>query len=350
MEVINGLRQISKFEDILVHDSKAPRRSSVALIIRFPRLPSTTTGSLDDILDAAEALENSGQTSGQSFPQILFIKRAASKRDRWSNHIALPGGRRDVQDKSDVDTAIRETWEEVGIDLKSNAVYIGPLDQRLVKVSWATKTIMTLCSHVFVLTDPEVKLTIQPTEVADAFWHPVSELFKPSYWGREYVHLGKRLGLENSWIFPRCTHWVINKLVGDMYFGAIDLWRSDVEAGTPPEKLWGLTLGIIVDLLEVCQPGSVVSLVEPPQMVHWDTRLVTRLLSVRQTAKSKKLINEMKNRGSYTAGSLDIGHKLIHGHFRYLFPSIIVSLVMRLAGLLLLIRYLRSRRVKFTRR
>lgn len=307
------------------------------MIIRFPKLGRVDTRRLSELLEAAETLE------GRGLPEILFIKRAVSKRDRWSNHIALPGGRRDPHDASDVDTAIREAREEVGLDLKQDAIYVGPLDQRLVKVSWATKAIMTLCSHVFVLTEANAKLTLQTSEVADAFWHPVKQLFDSHYWDQEYVHLEKRLGLENSYI-PRFLHPLINKCVGNMYFRAINLWRFDATAGTPPERLWGLTLGIVVDFLEVCQPGSVVALVQPPHMAHVDINFVTKLLSFRQTQKSKKLLHELRNRGSYTAGSLDLVQRLINGHFSYLFPSILVTMALRMLGVLLLIRYLRSKR------
>lgn len=346
MSIIQGLRQIESFEDIVVHDPKAPRRSSVALIIRFPKLNCSSAQNVSDVLEAAEAIDNNGQSPDLSLAQILFIKRAKNKRDRWSNHIALPGGRRDPQDASDVDTAIRETAEEVGIDLKSDAVYVGPLDQRYVKVSWASRTMMTLCIYVFVVTDPNVKVTLQPTEIADAFWHPISELFMPSYWSQEHVHIGGRLGLQNSLIFPRFTHAMINKVVGDMYFGAIDLWRCDVKAGTPPEKLWGLTLGVIVDFLEVCRPGSVISLVRPPHMAYWDNRLVSKILSIRQTIKSNRLRNQFSSRQSHTSGSLDIVFKLIYGHLRCLFPSILVTIAIRIFGLLLIFRYLRSHRLR----
>jgi hypothetical protein len=67
-------------------------------------------------------------------PEMLFIKRAANERDPWSGHIAFPGGRRDASDESDVAVAVRETWEEVGLDLSEEAaggaaVWCGGLPQ-----------------------------------------------------------------------------------------------------------------------------------------------------------------------------------------------------------------------------
>ena len=52
--------------------------------------------------------------------QVLFIRRAVNPNDFWSGNVALPGGRQDAADNGDDEaTAIRETREEVGLDLTS---------------------------------------------------------------------------------------------------------------------------------------------------------------------------------------------------------------------------------------
>lgn len=48
---------------------------------------------------------------------ILFIRRAERTGDPWSGHIAFPGGGREDVDADLLDTALRETWEEVGLRL-----------------------------------------------------------------------------------------------------------------------------------------------------------------------------------------------------------------------------------------
>ncbi|MHC5019166.1 MAG: NUDIX domain-containing protein, partial [Planctomycetota bacterium] len=48
---------------------------------------------------------------------ICFIKRAEHPDDPWSGQMALPGGRRDPEDAGQRAAAIRETREEVGLDL-----------------------------------------------------------------------------------------------------------------------------------------------------------------------------------------------------------------------------------------
>ena len=62
--------------------------------------------------------------------EILFIKRSVNPRDRWSGHVAFPGGRQEG-DESLRHTSARETMEEVGLDVESrDYVYLGSLDDR----------------------------------------------------------------------------------------------------------------------------------------------------------------------------------------------------------------------------
>jgi 8-oxo-dGTP pyrophosphatase MutT (NUDIX family) len=58
---------------------------------------------------------------------VLLIRRAERVGDPWSGHMALPGGRRDPQDHDLIATAVRETFEEVGLRL-DRADLLGGLD------------------------------------------------------------------------------------------------------------------------------------------------------------------------------------------------------------------------------
>ncbi|KAG5458036.1 MAG: hypothetical protein BJ554DRAFT_1822 [Olpidium bornovanus] len=49
-------------------------------------------------------------------PEILFIKRATRAGDRWSGHVAFPGGKQEPSETAR-QTAERETREELGLDL-----------------------------------------------------------------------------------------------------------------------------------------------------------------------------------------------------------------------------------------
>jgi len=49
---------------------------------------------------------------------VLFVKRSAAINDPWAGHIAFPGGHFKQEDKTILNTVVREVLEETGIDLK----------------------------------------------------------------------------------------------------------------------------------------------------------------------------------------------------------------------------------------
>jgi 8-oxo-dGTP pyrophosphatase MutT (NUDIX family) len=63
--------------------------------------------------------------------ELLFIRRAEHERDPWSGHVGFPGGRSERDDASPLATAIRETFEETGLDLAGDAELLGALDELL---------------------------------------------------------------------------------------------------------------------------------------------------------------------------------------------------------------------------
>lgn len=65
--------------------------------------------------------------AGDAGAEFLFIHRAEDPRDPWSGHMAFPGGRVDSRDADPLAAALRETREEVGLDLPSVAELIGRL-------------------------------------------------------------------------------------------------------------------------------------------------------------------------------------------------------------------------------
>jgi 8-oxo-dGTP pyrophosphatase MutT (NUDIX family) len=61
--------------------------------------------------------------------ELLFIERAEHPLDPWSGHMAFPGGRWDPQDVDCLATAIRETAEELNVDLNRSGRFLGALDE-----------------------------------------------------------------------------------------------------------------------------------------------------------------------------------------------------------------------------
>jgi len=64
---------------------------------------------------------------GEEDAELLFIHRAEDPRDPWSGHMAFPGGRLDPSDEGLLAAALRETREEVGLDLSFDGERIGRL-------------------------------------------------------------------------------------------------------------------------------------------------------------------------------------------------------------------------------
>ncbi|MGP8124560.1 MAG: NUDIX hydrolase [Nitrososphaerales archaeon] len=58
-------------------------------------------------------------------PSVLLIKRADRAGDPWSGQIAFPGGKAQEGDKTLKETAVRETREEVGVNLGEDADFLG---------------------------------------------------------------------------------------------------------------------------------------------------------------------------------------------------------------------------------
>lgn len=122
-------------------------------------------------------------------PELLFIKRADVAHDPWSGHIAFPGGRREPVDASLEDTAIRETREELALDLTAGQV-LGRLDD----LAPRSAALPPIIIRPFVaLVAPDVEF--QPSrEVASTFWVPLSQIRDPrAQVEHEIVQFGQRV-------------------------------------------------------------------------------------------------------------------------------------------------------------
>lgn len=137
--------------------------------------------------------------------EMLFIKRASRATDKWSGHIAFPGGRSEPEDEDARYTAMRETWEgelafalgcsrkepatdlslslcaEVGLDLAEKEwLAVGQLDDREITTSLGKRLLMILSPFVFLHTSPHTPLPeLQESEVASAHWVPLDLLHPP---------------------------------------------------------------------------------------------------------------------------------------------------------------------------
>lgn len=108
---------------------------------------------------------------GERGLDVAFIERLHRPGDRWSGHMALPGGKREPGDTDLAVTAARETHEEVGLTLPDP---IGRLEDQRGRISRGV-----VAAYVYGL-DRRPPLVPQPTEVAAADWIALSWLFDPA--------------------------------------------------------------------------------------------------------------------------------------------------------------------------
>lgn len=152
----------------------------------------------------------------------LLIRRAEHPLDFWSGHVAFPGGRA-KQGETSIETAIRETAEEVGLDLRRHAELLGGLDE-IQAVGRGRAIELSIRPWVFALREPPPPFTLSE-EVASAHWIPIRDLLDPARRAPlTYVHEGTEL------VFPSIP-------VGGL-------------------TVWGLTYLMIVDFQTALEAGG----------------------------------------------------------------------------------------------
>lgn len=303
------------------------RRASVALVIRikpsYAHWPSKSTERIDDLNDF---FKQEWVQHGEA--EILFIKRASRKGDRWTSHIALPGGKRDPTDADDKAAAVRECQEEVGLDVAAHGIEVGNLPQRLVTTHWGKKPLLVLCPYLFLLTTHDVPpLKLQPTEVAATHWVPIRSLQAKECRTVAFEDVSSRLANQETGV----RKWMLSLILGKMMFAAISLlpteslhsaetpaleslqdnrhslptwtsriqdlatrfYRSDLFGQYPPLPpeapllLWGLTLGVMSDFLDLMPPHNALELWMYPNFTPLDVRFVVWLMTYRFKARKR---------------------------------------------------------------
>ena len=105
--------------------------------------------------------------------EVLLGERKKREGDPWSGQVGLPGGKHHPEDGSILSTAVRETKEEVGIDLTMQPEILGHMAPR----APGNKPEMLVVPYVALLTS-----AVEPVpgpEMASVFWIPL-ELLSPT--------------------------------------------------------------------------------------------------------------------------------------------------------------------------
>ncbi len=199
-------RALSAHEPALL--GRAGRRASVALVLR---------------------------DAGPKGSEILFIERAEKEGDPWSGHMAFPGGRVEGVAETPEQAALRETHEEVGLELGPPA-RLGRLDDLEGRHAGRSQG-MVISAFVYQLSAP-AELVLQESEVREAFWVPVRHLVEPER------HIHKSFRGTGSFAFPgivvgepdRHVVWGLTYRFLEGFFHALgrpftDRWRDVRGAG-----------------------------------------------------------------------------------------------------------------------
>lgn len=179
--------------------------------------------SLGALRQAAVALVLRGGAEGA---ELLVIKRSEAERDHWSGHMALPGGREEPEDESLEATAVRETFEEVGLNLRAGGEVLARLGTVTPQSPYAPRVSVTPFVavapreyHVGAAAPKGLELS---GEVAAAFWVPVDELKRG---GRSAVFRMAFAGVEREWPAYPSEHgmiWGITERILTEFLSLVD--------------------------------------------------------------------------------------------------------------------------------
>lgn len=117
--------------------------------------------------------------------ELLLIRRAARAGDPWSGQIGLPGGRWSDGDASLEETALRETIEEVGLDVRVHGRVLGALDELRPR----TPVLPPIIVRPYVVALHAAPDLVTNHEVAECRWVRLGALFAPETRVSTTVHV-----------------------------------------------------------------------------------------------------------------------------------------------------------------
>jgi 8-oxo-dGTP pyrophosphatase MutT (NUDIX family) len=155
--------------------------------------------------------------------RLLLIRRAVRAGDPWSGHIALPGGYA-RGDEPDLDAALRETLEEIGVDLTREARLLGALDALTPHRTAA----VTVRPFIFAWNG---KVAFERNlEVEELLWANLSELASGASDIEYEVELGGQRARFPAWSVDGHVVWGLTYRVVKNLMEQVDTARTSVYA------------------------------------------------------------------------------------------------------------------------
>lgn len=161
-----------------------PVRESAAMVVRYDvaRAGSALRGFAprreEEVLLAHKAAVAAVLRDREPGAELLFIRRAEHPRDPWSGQMGLPGGRVDPDDASPLAAAIRETREELALDLEAGGRLLGQLSEVRTHLRHG-RLPHSVAPFVFAIHgDPAFTAS---AEVQEALWVPLAYLAEPAH-------------------------------------------------------------------------------------------------------------------------------------------------------------------------
>lgn len=220
---------------------------------------------------------------------------------------------------------------------------------------------MVLCPFVYLLIRHDVTpLILQPEEVHSAHWVPIRALLSPTFKAFERCDVSDRFVLRRS----RVAKLLIRASAGQMLFSAVHLspseslysdsatmaasraesitgWLAAQETRPghpPPLLLWGLTLGIVADLLEHLDREGTARLWSWPTFSHWDIRAIVWLATYKFRSRRVQELSGLDNTTLTTSILLQskvskaslAGAHLLDGYFQRMRKAVVVAFSVRL--------------------
>lgn len=134
---------------------------------------------------------------GAGAPTVLLTERTAHLNDH-AGQVSFPGGSAEPVDADIVDTALRETEEEIGLS-RSRVEVIGRLPDYVTITGFNVAPIVALVH-------PPFSLTPDPFEVADAFEVPLAFLLDPANHERREIVIDDHI--RHFTAMPYGTHFI----------------------------------------------------------------------------------------------------------------------------------------------